>query len=140
MQTTSLTIEWHNWGLCCGDDMVLEKTTISHATNTIRIHQTNGRRETVHDEFVKVSEDEIRGLFSMIDQIIENGGWKPDYYLNGCDGSAWKMLIRRGSASQIKVQGAYMNPPHGEEIERRIRQMLRNANAQIDPELFCACK
>jgi len=140
MQTTSLTIEWHNWGLCCGDDMVLEKTTVSKASGTIHITQSNGRREIILDKHIKAATDELQELFTLLDRVLDTGGWSPDYSVDVCDGFMWNMYIRRGKSKMIKVHGTVEPPPYGLEIESRIRKMLRNSEATIDPELFCACR
>ena len=79
MQSTSLTIVWHSCGLCSVDDMVMEKTTISRATNTIHIKQFNGHRELLRDELIKVNASELHELFVLIDQILDDGTWIPDY-------------------------------------------------------------
>ena len=96
MQSTSLTIVWHSCGLCSADDMVMEKTTISRATNTIRIKQYNGYRELLRDEHVKVNANELHELFVLIDQILDDGTWLPDYSVEVCDGFMWYMYVRQG--------------------------------------------
>ena len=82
MQSTSLTIEWHNWGLCSSDDMVLERTTISRAASTIHVKQFNGRQDLIHDELVRVNADEIHDLFVLIDQVLDAEAWIPDDLAN----------------------------------------------------------
>ena len=139
MQTTSLTIEWHNWGLCCGDDTVLDRTTVSKKSGTIHITRSNGRRKIILDEYIKVATDELQDLFTLIDRVLEAGGWSSDYSVDVCDGFKWILYIRRGTSKMIKVHGTVEPPPYGLEIESRIREMLRNSEATIDPELFCAC-
>ena len=140
MQSTSLTIVWHSCGLCSGDDMVMEKTTISRATNTIRIKQYNGYRELLRDEHVKVNANELHELFVLIDQILDDGTWLPDYSVEVCDGFMWYMYVRQGRSTPVKVHGTIEPPPFGLDIETRIRNMLQNTEAMIDPELFCACR
>lgn len=140
MQTTSLTIEWHNWGLYCGDDMVLEKATISKPSGTIHITQSNGRREIILDEYIKAPSNELQDLFTLIDQVLDTDGWASDYSVDVCDGFMWNMYIRRGTSTMMKVHGTVEPPPYGSEIESHIREMLRKAKAAVDPELFCACR
>lgn len=138
MQTTSVTIEWHNWGLCCGDDMVLEKTTVSKASSTIHIKQYNGHRGILLDERVAVNLGALQEFFEFIDRIAEAEQWTVDYSVDVCDGFMWNMYIRQGRTRRIKLHGTVEPPPYGEEIERRIRHMLLEANALVNPELFCA--
>lgn len=140
MQTTSLTIEWHNWGLCCGDDMVVEKTTVNKAAGTIHIVQSNGRREIVFDELIPANPEKLLELFDSIDRILDTGEWSPDYSVDVCDGYMWHLYIRRGKSKMIKIHGTVEPPPFGVEIEQCIREMLRQAEATVDPELFCACR
>ena len=138
MQSTSLTIVWHSCGLCSADDMVMEKTTISRATNTIRIKQFNGYRELLRDELVKVNANELHELFVLIDQIMDDGTWLPDYSVEVCDGFMWYMYVRQGRSMPVKIHGTVEPPPFGPDIEKRIRKMLQHAGAAIDPELFYA--
>ena len=140
MQSTSLTIEWHNWGLCSSDDMVLERTTISRAASTIHVKQFNGRHDLIHDELVRVNADEIYDLFVLIDQVMDTEAWIPDYSVDVCDGFMWNMYVRQGRSTPIKIHGTVEPPPFGPDIEKRIRKMLQHADAAIDPELFCACR
>ena len=140
MRTTSLTIEWHSCGLCCWDDMVFERTTVSRNSKTIRIHQMNGRRETLLDESVKANAADVEALFEQIDYILSTDTWSSDYSVEVCDGFMWDMILRQGISSRIKIHGTVAPPPHGEELERAIRKMLRDLDATFEPELFCATK
>lgn len=101
----SLTIEWHNWGLCCGDDMVVEKTTVKKAAGTIHIVQSNGRREIVFDELIPANPEKLLELFDSIDRILDTGEWSPDYSVDVCDGYMWNLYIRRGKSKMIKIHG-----------------------------------
>ena len=140
MQSTSLTIEWHNWGLCSSDDMVLERTTISRAASTIHVKHFNGRQDLIHDELVRVNADEIYDLFVLIDQVLDTEAWIPDYSVDVCDGFMWNINVRQGRSTPIRIHGTVEPPPFGPDIEKRIRKMLQHAGAAIDPELFCACR
>ena len=141
MQSTSLTIEWHNWGLCSSDDIVLERTTISRASSTIHVKHFNGRQDLIHDELVRVNADEIYDLFVLIDQVMmDTEAWIPDYSVDVCDGFMWNMYVRQGRSTPIKIHGTVEPPPFGPDIEKSIRKMLQRAGAAIDPELFCACR
>lgn len=140
MQATSLIIEWHNWGLCCGDDMVLEMTTVSRQTGAIHITQYNGRREVVTEVQVSGNMDDIKDLFALIDRALDNNEWESDYSVDVCDGYMWRLYIQRGNFPQTFIHGTVVPLPHGPEIEKLIRKMLKEADAQIEPELFCACK
>ena len=140
MQSTSLTIEWHNWGLCSSDDIVLERTTISRAASTIHVKHFNGRQDLINDELVRVNADEIYDLFVLIDQVMDTEAWIPDYSVDVCDGFMWNMYVRQGRSTPIKIHGTVEPPPFGPDIEKRIRKMLQHTDAAIDPELFCACR
>ena len=140
MLSTSLTIEWHNWGLCSSDDMVLERTTISRAASTIHVKHFNGRQDLIHDELVRVNADEIYDLFVLIDQVLDTEAWIPDYSVDVCDGFMWNINVRQGRSTPIRIHGTVEPPPFGPDIEKRIRKMLQHAGAAIDPELFCACR
>lgn len=137
MRTTSLTIEWHNWCLCSGDDMVLERTTVKKASGTIHLMQSNGHREIIHEEFIKVGPDALHELFALVDRILDADDWCADYSVDVCDGFMWNMYIRRGNSKIIRVHGTVDPPPYGAEIERYLRQMLLRAHAIIEPKFFC---
>ena len=136
MRITSFVIDWYDCGLCSGDGMVHEKTTIYRNRSVIRIQQYNGYNALLAVSEHKVETNGIEELFLLLERMEAKNGWKSDYRVRVCDGWSWEARIRFSDKTVKLVEGTVALPPNGMKIAKKIRALLESSMCLIEPRLF----
>lgn len=136
MGITSFSIDWYNCGLCCGDSIVHEKTTLHHRKREISIKQYNGMNTMLTETRCKVPKEDIEGFFLMLEQMDAENSWQSDYRVMVCDGWSWTVRIRYSNGTVKRVEGTVDLPPNGNKITKKIRNMLGKTFCIVEPQLF----
>ena len=77
-------------------------------------------------------------FFSFLEKI--SCEWESDYEILVCDGSSWEFRMWHSSHRIKKICGTIKYPPHGREIEKRIRLFIAKGKERINPMVFgCDC-
>lgn len=136
MKITSLIIDWYDCGLCCGDSMVHEKTTVYRNRSTIKIQQYNGYKDLLDESEYRVAQNGIEELFLLLERMETKDSWRSDYRVKVCDGWSWEARIRFEDKTIKLVEGTVEIPPNGQKIAKIIHALLEDAMCLIDLHLF----
>lgn len=133
---TSFCIDWYNCGLCCGEDIVREKTTLYLRKKSIKVSKYNGFDEKVEERTYNVLKKDMDSFFEFINRLDSNNEWESDYMVQVCDGSRWEMRLRHCDNTIKLIEGAVEKPVNADKIEKMIINMLNKSMCFDEPILF----
>lgn len=135
---TCFKLNWHNWGLCCGDNVVQEEVIIYRKKNLMVFKELNGYGVVCSCEIIYIEKDKAEQLFDFLEQHCED--WESDYMVEVDDGSAWTVRMWYSSHKVKKIRGTAYYPPHGKKIDQFIRSFIEENQSIIAPKLFGYCE
>lgn len=134
---TSFRLEWYDFGLCCADDVVQERITISRNKKQLVFEQLNGYGNVVSTEEIRIETPLVEDFFDFLEEA--DGQWETDYRVEVCDGSSWEVLMRDSTHQTRKICGTIDYPPCGPEIEKFIIKVIEEDESLATPIMFgCA--
>ena len=131
---TTFNLHWYNRGCSCVDSVLHEEITIYRRENLLVFFQYNGYKSRIATDRIKLNKEEVKTFFEFLEKYADK--WEPDYSVEVCDGSEWKVLMRHSSLKVTKSRGTVEYPPYGKQIEEYIRSFIENRKSLIDPQLF----
>ena len=140
-RVTSLTIHWYNQGIAAADMPAHEKLIVKRNPPMIQWSQYDGTRSLIKSQTCKITRQECRHFFSIIDK--EFGRYphfeeynQMDYRVDVCDGSEWKLVIRYAKYPVKNIRGNVKLPPYGHQITAALKELLSTHECDIEPVFF----
>ena len=131
---TTFKLDWYDCGLCCIEDVVHERLTISRNKNALEFVRFNGRGDPLSSETIGIQQASVDSLFSLLEHLDTH--WGTDYRVDVCDGSSWEITVRYSTNKTKHIHGTVEYPPYGPEVENQIRQILRQYQTFLEPIIF----
>jgi len=124
-RVTSITIKNYSCGMCSAEEVTCHVTTVYRA-GKIKHCLFNGLSVAAVKECeYSIDKQQCEAFFIFLSEEVKIDEWLNDYSVPVCDGWSWDVQIRHSDHSIKKVSGTVEPPPHGIEIERSIRKLVR---------------
>ena len=131
---TCFKLNWHDCGLCCGEDSVQEELAVYRNDNCMVFKELNGYGVICSCEIMHIEKEKIAEFFNFLEKIYDK--WESDYRVAVCDGSSWTVRMWHSSHKVKKVCGTVEYPPHGKKIESYIQSFIMPGKSTIAPKMF----